>query len=129
MTASLFDAATLPAKVPANADPFLRAAARRTDPDTSHAAAASVKDLTGKQAAVLRIVRLLTDRTGGATDEQIAAAYQTDLPWEALPVQSDSGLRTRRCELVRRGLVADSGERRLNAAGRKCAVWVAVPDA
>ena len=126
---TLFDAATLPAKVPANADPFLRAAARRTDPDTSHAAAASVKDLTGKQAAVLRIVRLLTERNGGATDEQIAAAYSVHIPWDNLPEQSDSGLRTRRCELVRRGLVVDSGERRLNAAGRKCAVWTVVTDA
>ncbi len=123
---ALFDATTLPRKLPEGTDPMLRAVARRTDPDTSHAAAASVKELTKKQKAVLAILRVLTESMGGATDEQIADAYQTNLPWERLPEQSDSGLRTRRSELVRKGVVVDSGERRRNRAGRQCAVWKAV---
>lgn len=122
----MFDAATLPKKPADHTDPFARAMARTTDPDTSHAAAASVTDLTGKQSAVLRVLTVLTERNGGATDEQIADAYFTDIPWEKLPEQSPSGLRTRRNELWKRGLVRQTEERRRNRAGRRCVVWEAV---
>jgi hypothetical protein len=51
------------------------------------------------------------------TDEQLVACLSGQM--------SASGARTRRAELVRAGLVRDSGERRLNSSGRKVILWVA----
>ena len=96
--------------------------ARRTDPDTSHAAADSVHDLRASQAAVLWVLTLLGGR---ATDEQIADAYTPDYPRR--PQQSPSGLRTRRRDLVDRGVVRDSGERVRLRTGRQAIVWEVTP--
>lgn len=52
---------------------------------------------------------------GGATDDEIQAAL--DMP--------PSTQRPRRVELVRAGLVRDSGEKRKTRSGRRAAVWVA----
>lgn len=90
--------------------------ARHGDPVTSHRAAASVTELTAKQEAVLRVF----NNYKRLTDEQLATIYST-LP--DFPAQSESGLRTRRSELVTRGKVKDSGERGLTAMGRQCIIW------
>lgn len=74
--------------------------ARRTDPDTSHLAAASVRSLTENQAAVYRVLLL-----GPMNDEEIAAAYENVRQSWQLPLQAPSGLRTRRDDLRKAGLI------------------------
>lgn len=100
----------------------ISARARRSDPETSHEAARSisVKDLRSSQRAVLRTLAKL--RKGG-TDVDIAGAYD-HYGYSAIAPQSPSGLRTRRAELVDRGLVADSGLRKRLPSGRQAIVWV-----
>jgi hypothetical protein len=94
--------------------------ARRTDPETSHEAASSVDGLLVKQAAVLRVL----SRICPASDDELWNAYESArAQGEALPQQSSSGMRTRRKELVERGLVWDSGFRLLMASGRKAIAW------
>lgn len=95
------------------------ARARRTDPETSHEAAATVDALRERQAAVLGVLR-----RGPATDEQLAQAYAA-VP--GAPKQSPSGLRTRRSELVEMGLARHSGAFGQTASGRRTRVWEAVP--
>ena len=87
-------------------------ATRRSDPATSHAAAESVGDVRLRQLAVLRVLV----HNPGLTDEQIASNYVG-------PVQSPSGLRTRRSELVALALVEDSGARARMLSGRLAIVW------
>lgn len=84
--------------------------ARATDPATSHKAAASVVEITEKRQAVLDV---LAD--GSFTDEEIYPLLKVKM--------STSGARTRRSELCKAGLVIDSGETRLTAAGRQTIVW------
>lgn len=99
---------------------LFEAHARRTDPDTSHAAARSVTGIRPSQVAVLKVLRQRL--AGRGTDEQIAEAYAN---CSGVPLQSPSGLRTRRHELVERGLLADSGDRIRLRTGRMAIVWVA----
>ena len=94
------------------------ARARATDPDTSHQAARSVTNLRDSQEAVLRTLRLMS-----ATDVELMRVYRHN---ERNPVQSDSGIRTRRKELVDLGLVRDSGLRRKLPSGRNAIVWEVV---
>lgn len=90
-------------------------ATRRTDPDTSHAAA----DDAAPNAATHR-ARALTELRNagdsGLTDFELA---------ERLGVQQTS-IGKRRGELRDAGQVVDSGERRLAPSGSKAIVWVAV---
>jgi hypothetical protein len=96
-----------------------QARARSTDPATSHEAARSVRAITAKQHAVLRVFAVF----GKATDEQWMAKYATyEAQWN-LPYQSASGLRTRRSELVRAGAIVDTGERQKMRSGRMAIVW------
>lgn len=109
---------------------MIGAKARNTDPETSHAAAESVSDLTEKQNAVLMALRRYPN---GLTDERVATIYgnaRSVVPrdWEQpFPRQSPSGLRSRRAELVEKGLVRDSGRREKTASGRQAVVWEVVP--
>lgn len=96
------------------------AVARRDDPPTSWAAANSIDpvELTDRQRHVYECIRYF----GPATDTEIAVFYfNSGRPW-----QSPSGLRTRRAELVDRGLIVDTGTTRPTPAGRQSIVW-AVP--
>lgn len=108
---ALFD----PPPEPPATDPAPVAHARRTDPPTSHAAAAALTPdtLRKSQAEVLNILR-----QGPMHDQRIAA---TALAWHSK--QSPSGLRTRRAELVAAGLVEDSGRRETLPSGRGSVVW------
>ena len=90
-----------------------RARARRTDPGTSHEAAASVGDLTQAQQAILEII---AERP--RTDEEVYAVVVA----RGLRI-SVSGTRTRRRELVDAGLVEDSGQVKLTGVGRRTIVW------
>jgi hypothetical protein len=100
------------------------ARARRADPPTSHAAAASLGDLRPAQREVLQLFR----RFGPMHDRALVeAARHVGLE------QSDSGLRSRRSELVEAGLVRDSGmEVQLTSAYQKprgSIVWELTPEA
>lgn len=105
----------------------LVAHARRTDPATSHEAAASLSSdkLRRSQEAVLRVLREGEPFTGKPmTDERLVEAYEQCVRlWQCqYPKQSPSGIRTRRKELVERGFVKAMGTTVL-ASGRRAIVW------
>lgn len=89
-------------------------AARKTDPKTSHKAAKSVKNVSETQSFILRALRK------PMTDQQIAQVYRS---YKTAPYASDSGLRTRRSELVSLGLVKATQDTRKTASGRQAIVW------
>jgi hypothetical protein len=95
-----------------------RARARRSDPITSHEAAAafSVSQLRASQYEIFRLFSLF----GACHDEQLLErARQHGVR------QSESGIRTRRHELVERGLLKDSGTTvTLPESGRQSIVWM-----
>ncbi len=93
--------------------------ARHSDPVTSHQAAESVTELRGSQQAVLRVM----PQKLGITDEELVAKYRHQAELGDVPHQSDSGIRSRRSELVKKRLVLDSGTRRPTTYGRKAIVW------
>lgn len=88
--------------------------ARGTDPVTSHLAAESVDSVTKTQEYVLRCLRVPRN------DVEIVNAYRA---YKTAPRASESGIRTRRSELVDRGLVIDTGRRVKLASGRYSIVW------
>ena len=86
-------------------------AARRTDPDTSHEAAASIK-ASHFEAFWLA---LLAERPGGVTAFEVAEASHQRL----------NSISPRSATLKRKGLIADSGERRYDpTTNRRSIVWV-----
>lgn len=93
--------------------------ARHSDPPTSHAAAASVRNLTAKQAAVLEVIR---GSFLPISDEKLIELYDREARFMRAPPQSDSGIRTRRAELVDAGLVVNDGAGK-TVSGRACALW------
>lgn len=95
------------------------ARARRSDPSTSHAAAASVLDITATQEWVIRALRRPTN------DVELLARYRN---FKKAPKASDSGIRSRRAELVERGAVQDTGERVTLDSGRRAIVWQLNPE-
>lgn len=92
------------------------AVARNTDPGTSHAAAASVEQIRESQRRVYDLL------ASPKCDEEIIATAR-----DAGVQMTDSGIRTRRSELVDKGLVRDSGKRRKTAANRLTIVWERAP--
>ena len=102
---------------------------RHTDPDTSHDAAGSVDTFNARQThiAILTLLgqpqpdHMRIDAALWERFNRMRAAYG----W---PMQSPSGLRTRRSELVRAGHVVDTGRRqRKDDTGRRAAVWAITP--
>lgn len=93
--------------------------AKTTDPETSHAAAASVKNITQTQQAILSIF----DRFGSMVDDRLVELYNLKVVGGTAPRASLSGIKTRRKELVVRGLIQDSGDRRVLESGRRAIVW------
>ena len=94
--------------------------ARRSDPETSHEAAASVEHLTVKQDAVFRCFNR------PRTDCELHTEYNRRLLSQGVanyPTQSDSGLRTRRSELVRKGFLFFTGEYNTHRNGRRARIW------
>lgn len=88
--------------------------ARQTDPETSHEAARSVRNVGPVHKAILKLF-LHAD----LSDDELVAWYQFD---KLLPKASDSGIRTRRAELARMGKLAEVGVKKL-ASGRNGRVW------
>lgn len=111
-------ATTEPGQLP-TAAPY----ARRTDPPTSHAAAASITEdaLRRSQKAVLSFLR----SQGPTADARLVARYEQIYEVYGWPKQSPSGLRTRRRELTDAGLVKDTGDRVRLDSGRNAIVWSA----
>lgn len=128
----------------ATASPSRSAArARSADPATSHAAAASVTGLTETKGVIVELFR----RFGSMTDEELVDRYieerqepgsfdyggpapGTPGGWSpSLPPATPSSIRTRRSELVRAGLVVDSGRtKRLEQTGRYATIWALSTD-
>jgi hypothetical protein len=97
------------------------ARARSTDRTTSHEAAASVKDIPARQAAVLDCLR--TYEGVAVADVEWIPRYKRDLT-HGWPKQSDSGLRSRRADLVRAGRVKEAGETKIGT--RNHTLWLPV---
>lgn len=94
---------------------------RAGDPDTSQDAAASV-DVRRSQAQVLRVLAEL----GPSTDEQLVDFFTQSANCGGPYRMSPSGVRSRRAELVRLGLVQWTGQRACMHTGRMARVWEAV---
>lgn len=93
--------------------------ARKTDPKTSHDAAESVKNITATKAHILKVLRT------AKCDEQLVVMFRANAPVD-LRMTSESGIRSRRAELVREGRVVDTGERITLRSGRRAIIWKAV---
>jgi hypothetical protein len=98
--------------------------ARTSDPATSHEAAASVDEssLPARRRAVLNLLR----QYGPMSDTLLLARYDVAAEAGDVPTQTDSGIRTRRSELVGLGLVQDTGNRWWTPSNRRSIVWGAV---
>lgn len=93
-------------------EPEPRTLARRSDPSTSHAAAARVQEFSGShRAQVLEALK----RYGPLTVDQIATRTK---------LQSQQ-VNKRTFEMQRLGLIDVTGEERLSASGRLERVWKA----
>jgi hypothetical protein len=95
--------------------------ARRTDPQTSHEAAKSVTNVEKTKAAIWK---LLADPL---TDTELMSKYRVQMLFGDAPEASESGVRSRRAELVAEGMVEATGERRKTPSGRSSMVWVRTP--
>jgi hypothetical protein len=95
-------------------------AARRTDPATSHEAAASVTDLRESHRAVWKVLRA----RGPMIDEDLVVAYHEAQARGEVAEMSESGIRSRRHELAGT-YVVEAGEG-ATRSGRKAVKWRAV---
>ena len=86
--------------------------ARHDDPETSHAAAESVRNVRQTHKLILHILHT----RGPSTDEEV---------WQCIPngTVSVSGARSRRSELVGMRMVRDSGRRGKTKANRQTIIW------
>ena len=90
--------------------------ARHTDPVTSHDAAKSVRNLTATQQRIVNLLRF------PMTDEELIDSFFVAADISG-GYASPSGIRSRRAELVFRGVVVDTGERVKLRSGRHAIVW------
>lgn len=95
--------------------------ARATDPGTSHAAADSVAQVSETQAAILVLLRGTP-----MCDERLVQQYRTWEHLENLPKATDQSIRSRRAELVRKGLVVPAAYQERMTTGRMAQVWEVV---
>lgn len=93
--------------------------AKSTDPQTSHDAARSVRNLTETQSAIMELYRVF----GSMVDDKLVMNYERFVKAKIAPRASLSGIKTRRHELVTAGKVQDSGSREKLESGRKAIVW------
>jgi hypothetical protein len=94
--------------------------ARLTDPITSVEAAESntIEHTSKTQLAIMAILAYES-----MTDTEIINAYRDLEDFGDVPRASESGIRSRRADLVEKGLVEPTGEYRLSSSGRRCNVW------
>lgn len=94
---------------------------RRNDPGTSWESAWGVA--SEKRQRLFRGIYKLLSVLGPQTDDEILDHYEkSGAPF------SESGLRTRRAELVKAGWIRDSGNKRASRHGGPSIVWEAVPE-
>lgn len=91
------------------------ARARTLDPSTSHQAAASVSNITPVKRAILDALQV------AMTDQELVLAVRLT---HGDMLASESGIRSRRAELVAEGFVEDTGSRIKLTSGRNAIVWV-----
>ena len=94
------------------------ARARWSDPETSHEAARSVVRVTETQSRILAI--LAEHHPEPLSDEQIAQIYY---PTWGRTGRTPQGLRSRRADLVKKGMVRHSGFFGETHTGRRCRLW------
>ena len=94
--------------------------ARLTDPGTSHQAADSVGNLTETKKAIFYILKY------PRTDAELIDSYNNLVQRNEAPRASESGIRSRRAELVQDGLVTDTGHRAKSPSGRNMIVWAII---
>lgn len=87
--------------------------ARTTDPETSHEAAQSITNITPLKQEILQ--RLMTPMT----DADLIAVIRNG----SRLLVTESGVRSRRAELVQAGLLKDTGAREKLSTGRNAIVW------
>ncbi len=93
--------------------------ARISDPETSQAAAKSVSKLKEMYDTML----IAFESLGPMNDEQLIKLWRVgvnELGWRSA---SESGIRSRRSELVAQGKIVDSGKRVKMQSGRMSIVW------
>lgn len=97
----------------------MTAYARSTDPQTSHQAAESVLDVdvTETQRVILKLLK-----TRSMNDEQLFQIFFQGAEHGYWNHASMSGVRSRRSELTKRGLVKDCG-RSKTKFGRASIIW------
>lgn len=92
---------------------------RTLDPSTSHQAAASVRNVGKTQQVILK---LLTEYA--LADQDLIQFYNNRARTDVnVPRASESGIRSRRAELVELGLVKDTGRRQKLDSGRSAIIW------
>jgi hypothetical protein len=91
---------------------------RTNDPITSHLAAKSVRHLTETQKAIMRILWRKQ-----MNDVDLVNAYNAQVNAGKAPMASQSGIRSRRAELVERGFIAPTGRLEKLATGRMAIIW------
>ena len=91
--------------------------ARKSDPVTSHEAGEQVKNLTETKQAILKILK-----KSKLSDGQLYMVYYDLAVRGKVPFASESGLRSRRSELVTAGLVEAVGFDK-TVFGRRTIVW------
>lgn len=90
--------------------------ARATDPQTSHDAARSVRNLTATKVAILDILKR------PMPDEELIDRYYARVENGLAPMASPSGIRSRRAELAADGLIEAVGWD-YTASRRKTNTW------
>lgn len=95
--------------------------ARTTDPHTSHEAADRV-DMCRSQAALLQYLKKV--HPDGFYDREVTDYYDHERTLYGLPKLTPSRLRTARRELVRQGVIVDTGDTAYpDGAGRGHKIW------
>ena len=69
-------------------------------------------------------ILILFERHQSMTDEQLIAHYNRAIHHEGWPIATESGIRSRRKELVVEGKILDSMTTGLTASNRSTIIWV-----
>lgn len=103
------------------------ARARKSDPETSHAAADSIT-AEGREASEYEVLAILQAATTPITAEQIEARHLNRAGWGETPHHyTASRLRTALKQLADDGLVYRTGVEGRTKSGRRAATWQVTP--
>lgn len=104
--------------------------ARRTDPATSHAAAASVaQPQTQRERVLLLLEEAHTEGLEGITHQELKARYKAAMAQRGWPDAAGGGIRTRCRELANQGLARQVKDKMGKTAfGRDSLLWAYIPE-